>query len=282
MICHFSYPQGNSNYYYDGYNAHFWVNDSTSAIMIIKNMNNYTQISNRLKDTFVAPSDEIIENDEENNIIINSSSLNTIDIDSLISAISVKSDDIEFFSFSKVINGHHYWLRNEVFVKLTDLTKYNQYVQGLLSYYGVIVSNYEGFNEYSMTFGNETQMMQFANRLKDSLWVEYSTPDFYSDTYLCSYTPSDPLYFYQWGLKSTSPSIKTEPAWDFIYNATGALGSNKRIAIVDQGIQNHIDFNNNNILVGYTANNNGYGEACYDCHHGIKCAGVIAAQQPYP
>ena len=46
MICHFSYPQGNSNYYYDGYNAHFGVNDSTSAIMIIKNMNNYTQISN--------------------------------------------------------------------------------------------------------------------------------------------------------------------------------------------------------------------------------------------
>lgn len=37
MIWLLSYSQGNSNYYYDGYNAHFWVNDSTSAIMIIKN-----------------------------------------------------------------------------------------------------------------------------------------------------------------------------------------------------------------------------------------------------
>ncbi len=281
MIWLLSYSQGNSNYYYDGYNAHFWVNDSTSAIMIIKNMNNYTQISNRLKNIFVSTNDEIIENDEENNIIINSSSLNTIDIDSLISAISVKSDDIEFFSFSKVINNYHYWLRNEVYVKFTDTAKYSQYVQGLLIAYGANSSNYEGFNEYRITFGNEMQMMQFANRLKDSLWVEYSTPDLYCEISDNSYTTNDPnINGYPGYYNGSNSTINISKAWDFLDKGMSQIGSsNIKVAVLDHGIDAHVDFYTNlgvtKIADSWSPIGNNSGSNNDNDGHGQNCSGII-------
>ena len=91
-------------------------------------MENYNAIVNNLNNIFKEITDEILEDDEDDNIILYSNSLRNINLNSLVSIISTKSDDISFASYSKTIGDEHLWLRNEVYIKLSDITKYNQYL----------------------------------------------------------------------------------------------------------------------------------------------------------
>ena len=117
-----------NNYFYVGDSAYYWTTDSSSVIFIVKNMENYNAIVNNLNNIFKEITDEILEDDEDDNIILYSNSLRNINLNSLVSIISTKSDDISFASYSKTIGDEHLWLRNEVYIKLSDITKYNQYL----------------------------------------------------------------------------------------------------------------------------------------------------------
>ena len=68
-----------NHYYADGQQIS-WSTDSASANIIVKNMEDYSQIVNNLKDIFTNSNDEIIGDDEDDNIIINSNSLKTMNI----------------------------------------------------------------------------------------------------------------------------------------------------------------------------------------------------------
>ncbi len=272
-----------NHYYADGQQIS-WSTDSASANIIVKNMEDYSQIVNNLKDIFTNSNDEIIGDDEDDNIIINSNSLKTLNIGMLISSISVKSDDIAFFTFSKIVNGKHLWLRNDMYVRLSDTTKFQQYITGLFNTYEVLSYNYEGSGEYKMVCNNESKMMQLANRLHDSTWTIYSTPDFYSDITLSS---NDPHYSEQWGIKNTGQGggtagadVNVEKAWNFLQSAIGTIGLSYKVAVIDDGVEDHEDLYNNGIskvLTGYTANGIGNGSPKSRHKHGQACAGIISA-----
>ena len=282
LICLFSFSQ--TNYYYADGQQIYWITDSSSANIIVKNTENYSQIANNLKDIFIGSTDEVVEDDEDDNIIVNSPSLRTMNIGTLISSISVKSDDIAFFTFSRLVNGNHLWLRNDLYVKLSDTTKFQQYITGMFNTYEVLSYNYEGSGEYKMVCNNESKMMQLANRLHDSTWTIYSTPDFYSDITLSS---NDPHYSEQWGIKNTGQEggtagidVNVEKAWSFLQTIIGTDGLFYKVAVIDDGVENHEDLYNNGIskvLSGYTANGIGNGSPKATHKHGQACAGIIAA-----
>jgi len=55
-------------YYYADGKAHYWEIDSTSAIIIVKNMNNYQDIVNNLQKIFNETEDEVLFDEEEDDI----------------------------------------------------------------------------------------------------------------------------------------------------------------------------------------------------------------------
>jgi subtilisin family serine protease len=128
----------------------------------------------------------------------------------------------------------------------------------------------------------EKDAMQIAIELYETDLFEYVEPNFIRIRSLAS---NDTYFNNQWGLKNTGQSggtagidIKAEQAW------TITTGSNRKIAIIDVGVDlNHPDLVNN-LLSGYdayTLSGNGGAPTNItdgDFPHGTKCAGVAAAQ----
>jgi hypothetical protein len=282
-------------YYYAGGVAHTFQNDSTSANIIVKNMHNFNAIVNNLTAIFTDSTDVILaDSDEDDNIILNSLSLPLFNKDSLIALIQIDTDDILFFTYSKVMDSDHIWLRNEVLVKYKDSSMMTlENLQILLSSYDLISITQEPDNEYSILCKNEYDVMTIANMLYDTSKVKYSTPDFYSNFQL---NTSDPYYSDQWGLNNTGQfngtagvDINAPKAWAFLNAAIGSTGNRIKVAVIDQGVEPHDDFYEAygfcRVLDGYTANGDGTGRprSDYDLPlsekmaHGQCCAGIIAA-----
>ena len=72
-----SFSQNDTLYgfYYANGTRHYWTEDSTSLNIIVKNLNHYDSIAARLGRMFNGTQDEIWADDEDNNIIVNSGSL---------------------------------------------------------------------------------------------------------------------------------------------------------------------------------------------------------------
>ncbi len=172
-------PQ-NTNYYYASGNAIYWQDDSTSVNIIVANINHYDSIVQNLQNIFNDMTDEIIFDNEDDNIIVNSIKLPQYNKDSLIAQISVSSNDISFFTYSKLIDSNHLWLRNDIYIQLMDTTYFSSDIYPLLVNDSIISYEYEGDNEYRITCSNEWSMMLLANYLHNMNFVNYSTPDFYS------------------------------------------------------------------------------------------------------
>jgi len=76
--------QSTSNYYYADGVPQYWTEDSTSVNIIVKNMQNYNAIVQNLELLFTDANDEILADDEDDNIIVNSLSLPFMHKDSII------------------------------------------------------------------------------------------------------------------------------------------------------------------------------------------------------
>ena len=136
------------NFYYANGVAQYWEDDVSSANIIVRNLNHYDTIVYGLNTIFNSVDDEIIADDEDANIIVNSSSWSAKDKFDVVSNVSVSPDDIAFFSYSKVVNGSHIWLTNEVYVKLKDSLYYSTHVLPVTSQYQDVTTHYEGDDEY--------------------------------------------------------------------------------------------------------------------------------------
>jgi len=75
------------NYYYASDIPQYWAEDSTSVNIIVGNMHNYEAIVRNLELLFTDPNDEILADDEDDNIIVNSRSLLTMDKNRIIDII---------------------------------------------------------------------------------------------------------------------------------------------------------------------------------------------------
>lgn len=286
LVCS-SYSQNDSLYgfYYANGTRHYWAEDNTSLNIIVNNLNHYDSIVARLGRIFSDAQDEIWSDDEDNNVIVNSNSLGSRDILDIISMVSLSSNDIAFYSYAKQLNGYPIWLTNEAYVKLKDSTYYASHIQPVLLQYPSVVSYYEGDNEYRFVCPTDTIVVTLANKLYDTTFVVYSSPDYYS---LGNLHTNDTYFVDQWNLKNTGQNggtvgidIKAEEAWAFLQKAIGVSGGNIKVAVIDDGVEEHEDFYEGNgnsvILDGYTANGNGTGRPRPKNKHGECCAGIIAA-----
>ena len=269
----------NINYYYANGIPYYWQDDSTSVNIIVANMNNYEYIVQQLLNIF--NEDEVVYDNEDDNIIINSENLPSIDKEELIEQISLLPNDISFFTYSKILeNGNHIWLRNELYISFFDTVYFDKIVRPILENYSVVSYNYEGDNEFRIVCDDEWNMMLLANSLEGMEGIKYSTPDFYSEANL---NYDDTYYADQWGThtRGGTYNIKANAAWEFIENNSYGVNENIKVAVIDDGVEEHEDFYYDEgvckILDGYTANGNGTGRPLPKNWHGQCCAGIIGA-----
>ncbi|MDR2910008.1 MAG: S8 family serine peptidase [Bacteroidales bacterium] len=129
---------------------------------------------------------------------------------------------------------------------------------------------------------NWDNVMDIANAIYESGMVEWCHPDFAT---IIERTTSDPMFNQQYYLKNTGHSggtrgidINAEPAWAITTSST-----NIRVAVIDDGVENHEDLNGR-VLQGFTPlNPTGFGTPTTQnvpgvtIGHGQACAGIIAA-----
>ncbi len=118
------------------------------------------------------------------------------------------------------------------------------------------------------------QVLPLANQLRESGLVTWAHPDFYAKVQH-HLTPSDPLYGNQFQMNNTNGSdadCNAPEAWDISLGSAGI-----RVAVIDDGLEEHEDLPNTNLGLGYSPANNGNGTPNSSGAHGVSCAGSINA-----
>lgn len=95
-------------------------------------------------------------------------------------------------------------------------------------------------------------------------------PDYYSDIKKLPSISNGNRYIGQWGLRGDN-GIQAEDAWDI---TTGS--SSVKVAVIDTGISNHEDLNDN-LESGYDFHNQSYVTNDDESGHGTQVAGIIGA-----
>lgn len=120
-------------------------------------------------------------------------------------------------------------------------------------------------------------ILDIANRIYESELVLFSHPNFIADK---EKFQNDPLYPEQYYLNNTGQfggtvgiDINAPQAW-----AVSTCQNVVRVAVLDDGVENHVDINAR-VLQGFTPTNpNGFGAPTTTGDaHGQACAGIIAA-----
>jgi subtilisin family serine protease len=141
------------------------------------------------------------------------------------------------------------------------------------------------FGTYRIQLEDVNQVLDAANTLQESGLFAFAQPDFYAP--IERYQVSDPLFSQQFQMHNTGQTLDgVTGANDADCNALEAwnitLGSaSTTVAVIDDGMEDHEDFNNasgqSRYTAGFSPANNGNGDAITGSNHGVACAGSIAA-----
>ncbi len=141
------------------------------------------------------------------------------------------------------------------------------------------------FGTYRIDLQDVNQALTAANALQESGMFYFAHPDFYAP--IERHQVSDPLFNQQFQMNNTGQTIDgVTGANDADCNALEAWGislgsSTTTVAVIDDGLEDHEDFNNSSGQSRYTAGfspaNNGNGDAVSGSAHGVSCAGTITA-----
>ena len=133
------------------------------------------------------------------------------------------------------------------------------------------------FGTYRIELEDVNQALAAANKLQESGLVHFAQPDFYAP--IERQQISDPLFTQQFQMNNTGQTIDgVTGANDADCNALEAWGislgsSSTTVAVIDDGLENHEDFNNSSGQSRYTAGfspaNNGNGNAISGSNHGV-------------
>ena len=291
------FAQTSNNYYYANREAHYWHDDSTSIILIVKGDTSYYDVvAENVRHYFADDRADVFSSNEDDNIVVNSPSLPNLNINHFIYTItSGHSDNIPFISFAKIIEDgdSRIWLRNEVMVKFREGYDTSD-IRTILSNYNFISIEKESSTEYNFLCRTEDDVVSLSNAIYESNLAEYSTPDFYGNYQLST---NDPLFTYQYYLRNDGQvipnmilsnehglagmDIKAEPAWNFLELVNNNTGNEIRVAVLDDGVGRHEDLKKENgqnrVVTGYTPNRGDCGSPTKLSKHGQTCAGIIAA-----
>ena len=141
------------------------------------------------------------------------------------------------------------------------------------------------FGTFRIEMEHIGQVLNAANRLHESGLFQFAHPDFYAP--IERYQINDPLFSQQFQMNNTGQTLDgVTGANDADCNALEAWGislgsSSTTVAVIDDGMEDHEDFNNSSGQSRYTAGfspaNNGNGDAISGSNHGVACAGSISA-----
>ena len=115
-----SYAQ--TNFYFVDNVRHYWIEDSSSVNIIVRDMGDYDQIVETILELFSDETDTVSYVEDDDNIIIISEKLQKTSLEQLSSSICSNPSDIAFITYAKRVNGRRIWLRNEVYLRLKNET----------------------------------------------------------------------------------------------------------------------------------------------------------------
>jgi len=132
------------------------------------------------------------------------------------------------------------------------------------------------YGEYKLRVEGNFNILSVSNLIYESGLVQFAHPNFIADIIKFQ---NDLLYPDQYYLNNTGQfggtigvDINAPQAW-----ALSNGLNNIRVAVIDDGVENHEDINGR-VLAGFTPTNpNGFGAPIAGGNHGQQCAGIIAA-----
>ncbi len=132
----------------------------------------------------------------------------------------------------------------------------------------------EKYGSYRVWVDDYANLLNFSNKIYESGLVEYCHPNFIMEIVR---TQNDPLYPNQYHLNNTGQlggsagiDINAPQAWAL---GTGLFGV--RVAVIDDGVENHPDINGR-VVQGFSPRAvNGFGAPVAASAHGQACAGII-------
>ncbi len=141
------------------------------------------------------------------------------------------------------------------------------------------------FGTYRIELENVNDVLRVANELHESGLFYFAQPDFYAP--IERFQVNDPLFSQQFQMHNTGQTLDgVTGANDADCNALEAWNistgsSSITVAVIDDGMEDHEDFNNSagqsRYTAGFSPANNGNGDAVSGSAHGVSCAGSITA-----
>lgn len=201
----------------------------------------------------------------------------------LVSQLGLKADDVKVSTGYALSDGFIIYPTRTVVAKLIDKDEKSA-MESIAKRFGVKSIN-KKFGTYRIELNDVKQAFEAANALQESGLFHFAQPDFYAP--IERFQINDPLFNQQFQMHNTGQTLDgVTGANDADCNALEAWGisigsSSITVAVIDDGMEDHEDFNNSSGQSRYTAGfspaNNGNGNAISGSAHGVACAGSITA-----
>ena len=206
-----------------------------------------------------------------------------ITIPELIVNLGFDTDEVQISPGFALSDGFIIYPTQTIVAQLLDDNNASEMIR-LVNQFGV-KNITEKFGTYRIELKSLHQVLAAANTLHESRLFQFVQPDFYAP--IERYQINDPLFSQQFQMNNTGQTLDgVTGANDADCNALEAWGislgsSSTTVAVIDDGMEDHEDFNNSSGQSRYTAGfspaNNGNGDAVSGSNHGVACAGSISA-----
>jgi len=250
-----------SSYYWDG-NEKIMI-ETDASFVLIEIPSNYAELDKLMSgEGIVAVS---AKNNNVTQLILQS------DSPSRLSATNIPG--------ARLIEGFHQ-IDHKSISFITDeisIMFYNEAdLNSIVKKHNLILVEKTPYGAYLFRTSDPGKALATANTIKETEKVIWSCPNFLN---IIEKHTTDPLYNNQYYLNNTGQNggtnnidINAPEAWEI------TLGCPIRIAVIDDGVDNHEDMNGR-VLAGFTAGGTTAGAPRNDCTkgHGVNCAGIIAA-----
>ncbi|MEL7220483.1 MAG: S8 family serine peptidase, partial [Bacteroidota bacterium] len=204
-------------------------------------------------------------------------------IHQLIVELGFDTDEVQISPGYALADGFVIYPTRTIVAKLIDKTK-EEAMMDMVRGFGMKAVT-KKFGTYRIELEDLDKAFAAANALHESGLFHFAQPDFYAP--IERYQINDPLFSQQFQMNNTGQTLDgVTGANDADCNALEAWGislgsSGTTVAVIDDGMENHEDFNNSSGQTRYTNGfspaNNGNGNAISGSNHGVACAGSISA-----
>lgn len=208
---------------------------------------------------------------------------NATTIHDLIVQLGFDTDEVQISPGYALADGFIMYPTRTIVAQLIDKSN-EATMMDMAKRFGVKSMNLK-FGTYRIELDDVNDALTAANTLQESGLFHFVQPDFYAP--IERYQINDPLFNQQFQMHNTGQTLDgVAGANDADCNALEAWGislgsSGTTVAVIDDGLEDHEDFNNgagqSRYTNGFSPANNGNGNAISGSDHGVACAGSIAA-----